>query len=620
MGILAALMFSFNPFTFFLTAVWGAPESIVSLFVTASMFMLYKGKYFAASCLLGFSLMVKPYTIIFLLPIILFSYPALGIRKILLQSFLFALSALFVASPWLIAQKDVFIDAMWSGALHNLGVRIPEGIIWCFPSFWLIVNLLCNISGFSYKIVAPLQIYVFIFLTLAMCFMIIKLRLNYERKNLWFISHLFLFCFMMFFPSAHEKWVYSCFPLLLISPFLIHENFFLLSLTYFMLAFSLSGAVYGNGNYFFESTDFLPMPRIFVYGGSLAEKWYYFLWGFIKVIGDIFSQVLSAFILLGILSLHLLFLYNMSKFGEHRKEKPESESLGSRQMRLDIFLASSAKEGEQAPVNAVSTDFEKNISKEAKEATSAFNIFLTGLQEIFLGISEIEKMLRSGEISENTYQFLMSMLVKEALAKLNEIYLLKDKLELIKARARVEWAREKRELDRLLSPENQRILEWDSHLRKNVYMSLNVLEEVISLIEKSLSSLTFEKELAIIEQCLSLIRKKNVSIPMETIGNYREICKQRLYTISKNWSLSRPSIIKQIASIEEKISQVKEEIKEVEIRFTVGELDRKTYEHKLNYLQASLQKMEEDNLKTQDHLQEIDEKIFRCFEAIKYIN
>lgn len=609
-GIFSALIFLFTPFTFFLTAVWGAPESIVSLFVIGSMYMVYKGNYLLASCLLGASLMVKPYTIVFLPIIILFSYPHIGARKTLLQSILFVFSAFFIASPWLIVQREVFIDAMWSGALHNLGVRIPKGVIWGFPSFWLIVNILCSSTGFPYEIIAPFQLYVFMFLALAICLMTVKLRLNLKKENLWFVAHLFLFCFMMFFPSAHEKWEYSCFPLLLVASFLIRKHSSLLFLTYFMLAFFLTGAVYGDGKYFFESTDVLPMPRSFVYGGVLAEKWYYFLKETVKIMGDISSQALSAFLLLGIFLLHLSILCRLSKFEEPTKETSKKKFLELHQMQLDTFLKSSAKD-EKADT---STIFEQSVFKEVEENINTFNLLLNTLQNIFLEINEVEKMLESGEINENAYCILMNSLAKEAFIKINNIYAIRDRLELIKARAKVEWAKEKMELSTFLSPENQKILEWDAHLRKSVYMSLNMWENIISLIEKSLSSLTIEKELSIIEQYLSLVKKKHISLPTEIIEECQKICEQRLDVISRNWSISRRSIIEEILSIEEKISQIREKIKEIEIRFAVGEFTKEAFERMLSNLQGSLKSMEEDSLKMKRYLQEIDEKLFKCFQ------
>jgi len=48
----ASSLFLFNPFVFFLTAVWGAPESIVALFIIASLYMIYQGRYFLGALLL----------------------------------------------------------------------------------------------------------------------------------------------------------------------------------------------------------------------------------------------------------------------------------------------------------------------------------------------------------------------------------------------------------------------------------------------------------------------------------------------------------------------------------------------------------------------------------------
>jgi len=606
MGAFAALIFLLTPFTFLLTAVWGAPESIVSLFVTASMYMIYKENYLLASCLLGASLMVKPYTIVFLPIIILFSYPHIGARKTFLQFMLFVLSAFFVASPWLIVQREVFIDAMWSGALHNLGVRIPKGVIWGFPSFWLIVDIICSITGFPYEIIAPFQLYVFIFLAFVIYFMTVKLRLNLKKENLWFVSHLFLFCFMMFFPSAHEKWEYSCFPLLLVASFLIRKRSPFLFLTYFVLAFSLSGAVYGDGKYFFESADVLPMPRSFIYGGVLAEKWYYFLKETVKIMGVVFSQALSAFLFLGIFLLHLSILCNLSEFKDLMRKTSREKFSRLHQIQLDSFLKSSVK-NEKADAL---TSLEQNISREVEETTNAFNLLLNALQDIFLKINEVEKMLRSGEINEKVYYLLMGSLAKESLIKINNIYALRDRLELIRARAKAEWAKEKMEISTFLSSENQRILEWDTHLKKSFYRSLNVWENIVSLVEKSLSYLTIERELLIIEQYLSLI-KKHVSLPTEIIEECQKICEQRLNAILKNWSVSRRNIIEEISNIEEKISQMREKIREIEIRFAVGEFTKEAFEHMLSNLQLSLKSMEEDSLKMKKYLQEIDEKCLK---------
>jgi len=106
MGILASLLFMINPFTFFLTAVWGAPESLVAVFALASIYSTYKGRHILAALLLGASLMAKPYTIVFLIPIILFAYPDLRFPKTLFLLLVTSLSAFLMSSQF----RDSFME------------------------------------------------------------------------------------------------------------------------------------------------------------------------------------------------------------------------------------------------------------------------------------------------------------------------------------------------------------------------------------------------------------------------------------------------------------------------------------------------------------------------------
>ncbi|MFQ6095403.1 MAG: hypothetical protein ACE5NN_04605, partial [Candidatus Bathyarchaeia archaeon] len=289
LGAFAAIAFLINPITFFLTAVWGAPESLVAILVIASVYAAYKSMNFLAALLLGVSLIVKPYSIVVLIPLLLFSYADLKFFKTLALPLVTAVSAVITASPWLIAQRSVFIRAMWAGAVHNIGIRMWEGTIWAFPSFWRLIKGICDISGFPYAVVAPFQFYIYLLLTFVLCYFVIRSRVNLEKRNTWFITYLFMFSFMMFMPSAHEKWVYACFPLIVVAAFLRREDRTISLLMYAGLTFTLFEAIYGDCRYFFVSTDVLPMPRNFMYGGVFAEAWYYILWSAAGAVGRQFS-------------------------------------------------------------------------------------------------------------------------------------------------------------------------------------------------------------------------------------------------------------------------------------------------------------------------------------------
>ena len=69
--------------------------------------------------------------------------------------------------------------------------------------------------------------------------------------------------------------------------------------------------------------------------------------------------------------------------------------------------------------------------------------------------------------------------------------------------------------------------------------------------------------------------------------------------------------------LESKASQLKDEIKEVEVRFAVGEFSRSVYEWKMSELQGSLKKIEKEISEIRNYVNEIDLKIFKISELLK---
>jgi len=624
LGALAALLFLVNPFTFFLTAVWGAPESLVMIFVLASLYATYRSRPFIGAFLLGVSLMVKPYTIVFLIPIVLFCYRDLRSPRTLLLPLITAFSAAITASPWLLAQGLVFIDAMWSGAVHNLGIRMFEGTIWSFPSFWQLVRFTCDISGFPYAVVAPVEFHVYLFLTLVQCFVVIWSGSNLEKRNLWFMANLFLFSFMMFLPSAHEKWVYSCFPLLLIAAFLGRKLRTISLLTYFGLTFTLFGAIYGDGEYFFVSTDLLPMPRNFVYGGVFAEFWYFALWSVAEVIASLFSSVIS--VVFPTVIFFILFARSLiqqvqpeleaSSIKPSESASKEGTTADSSQIQRDGFRTHSQKKSQPSP-NVISTGL---VEDEIFEFIDTFQSRFKNVKETSLKLDEARRMLKSGEIAEDTCRLVMDELGEQLSATIEEMYRLRETLELARARAKLEWAKEETELKDGLTLERQDMLKRDVYLRRKLYAPLHRWEEVISKIDAALASLTIEEEASIIQQCLSLMREKlHPQTPGEESERRRRLYQQRLEVVSDKWASIRSNKIEQVFNLEQSASQITQEMKEVETRFAVGELNQDVFEYKIGALRGSLKRLEKEILDTQSYLNEMDNRIFRCSELLREI-
>lgn len=227
-------------------------------------------------------------------------------------------------------------------------------------------------------------------------------------------------------------------------------------------------------------------------------------------------------------------------------------------------------------------------------------------------------MVKSGEISENAYSLIVNELGEHLSISIKEMFRLRKILELARARAKVEWAKEKTGLAEFEAPERQRMLKDDTFLRRELFSSLYKWEDVISKIDAALSSLTVEEEASIIERYLSFPRERlNQKERSGEIEGAEAACQQRLDSISERWASIRRDKIEKVLNLQPKVFKIKEEIEEVELRFAVSELKQSTYEYRMSILQGSLKQVEREISDVRNYVDEMDVKIFRCLELLK---
>jgi len=240
------------------------------------------------------------------------------------------------------------------------------------------------------------------------------------------------------------------------------------------------------------------------------------------------------------------------------------------------------------------------------------------MKETSLKMEELAKMLKSGDISESAYRLVVDELGKELSVAVEEIFRLREVLELAKAKAKLEWAKEKIGIREYETPEVRELSKADYYLRQEVYSPLYRWEDLISKIDAALSSLTMEEEIFTLEQYLSLVKERlspDVSSPELERG--KVVCQRRLDSISEKWATIRRSKIEEVMNHELKASQLRDETKEVEVRFNVGEFNQAIYELKMSALQGSLKNVEREISSVRSYIDDIDMKIFRCSELLR---
>ncbi len=284
------------------------------------------------------------------------------------------------------------------------------------------------------------------------------------------------------------------------------------------------------------------------------------------------------------------------------------------QRHLDGFQT--PPQGKDVP--SARTTSARQIEDEIDDELKAFQSYVKEVKETSLKLEALTKMLKSGEIPENAYKLIINELGNQLSASVEAIFKLREILELARARAKLEWAKEKIGLEEFEAPERQVMLKQDAFLKKQIYSPLQKWEETISKIDSALSTLTMEEEASIIEQYLSLIKERfHPKVESEEVRRAKAVCEQRLSSISERWASTRRTKIEQIMNLDLKASRMREEIKEVEVRFSVGELDQSTYEYKMSILQGSLKNVEREISDIRNHIDEMDMKIFRCSELLR---
>jgi len=283
------------------------------------------------------------------------------------------------------------------------------------------------------------------------------------------------------------------------------------------------------------------------------------------------------------------------------------------QRQLDGFQTFSQGK-ERASLVGSTTQTEDEVNEELK----AFQSCVKSIKEISLKLEELAKMLKSGQIPENAHRLIIKELGDQISISVEEIFRLRELLELARVRAKLEWAKEKIEVKEFETPDHKRMLAGDAYLTRELYSPLYKWEEMTSKIDAALSSLTLEEEASIIEQYLSLIKERlSAKTGTEDIEMGKAACKERLSSISERWTSIRRDKIERAINLELKASQMKDDIKEVEVRFAVTELDQSAYEYKMSTLQGSLKNLEKEISEIRKSIDEMDMKIFRCSDLVR---
>jgi len=279
------------------------------------------------------------------------------------------------------------------------------------------------------------------------------------------------------------------------------------------------------------------------------------------------------------------------------------------------------------------------LEDEINDDTALFQRYVKQIEEASMRLEEVTKLLKNGEIPQNAYEIIAGDLSKQLSMSVETLFDLRENLELIRSKAMIEKAKSKETQNKALTTQKSPPTPVAEDLRfvrgyrdvvesqlwtetgpgQRVYSpSLGKWEELILKIDLALSSLPTDKELRIIEQ-YSLFAKESSTFAANSEQTEKSIsvCKQRLATVSEKWVSVRRGKIEQMVNLEADAASVRDQIKELETRFSVGEITQPKYEYENNKLQNNLKKIEKEISEIRSLLNDMDMVIFRSTELLR---
>ena len=211
-GLVAAIAFLFLPASWYISAYWGQIESLYSLFVLLSFFLVFKDRFLWGTMTLGLSALIKP-TGLFVLPVFLvyvlkkkkfIDLILGGVFLVLIAYLLYFPFQPINTLPWAVS----FYFGSFKGELNYL---VSNAF-----NFWTLL------FGFDQRpdnflfLGVPLFSYGFlIFLSIAggICFGLWKKQ---SKEKLFFAAFLCAFAAFLFLPRMHERYFFTAYIFLAI--------------------------------------------------------------------------------------------------------------------------------------------------------------------------------------------------------------------------------------------------------------------------------------------------------------------------------------------------------------------------------------------------------------------
>ncbi|MEM0460388.1 MAG: hypothetical protein QXP94_04805 [Thermofilaceae archaeon] len=243
----------------------------------------------------------------------------------------------------------------------------------------------------------------------------------------------------------------------------------------------------------------------------------------------------------------------------------------------------------------------EKLLEEARSAIRQFGDLQYELRDYEKRRSEVLRMYSTGQVSREVFENLMGELKQKMLPLVKRYFELKWRLRELESQLRLVVTKLSVEARASESSPYRASFERDQRLRATLSRVGSTLEDV----QQTLRNVDAERELRMLDVLLDVLPREEV-----------EAWRQAISEVLEGWSRTRFSYASRIEELERKLESLRDALRELEIRFAVGEYERGEYELRRSAAEREAGEVQAQLEELQERLEDLDLIAARCREFL----
>ena len=223
------------------------------------------------------------------------------------------------------------------------------------------------------------------------------------------------------------------------------------------------------------------------------------------------------------------------------------------------------------------------------------------IEELIERLQTLARLVRSGEISKETAEPMKDEYMRGLLGHAERFFTLEDAIEGERAKIKLELERGRREMDKFGG-------DYNAERIRN-------LEGKIEEIDNAFRSVNLQVELMTVKYYLMFLSsaKSRGEMTAEEFDKERDVYRRFLDSVAERWAYQKNELGKQSSGLEPEQESISNKLKELQVRFLVGEVPQGDYNAKRAQLEERLRSIEASIEKVRKYIDGVDSRVIECY-------